>query len=63
MIQTYLADSLVKNSRAPSYPIFIALQNYLNTISNKKSMREAKADILMVIYWSMIVGTKSRTRW
>lgn len=56
MIQNYLADSLVKNYTAPSYPIFISLQNTLNTVSSKKSLKDSKADIAAVFCFIIIVG-------
>ena len=49
MIQNYLGDPLVKNYMAPTFPLFIALKNSLHSITNKKSMRDAKPDITSVI--------------
>lgn len=48
MIQNYLAEPLVKNYTAPKYPLFIALQNSISSISHKKSPKDAKADITSV---------------
>jgi hypothetical protein len=39
---------LVKNYTAPKYPLFIALQNALNSINNKKSLRDPRPDISAV---------------
>ena len=48
MIQNYLAEPLVKNYMAPTFPLYIALKNLLYSITNKKSMRDGKADIASV---------------
>jgi hypothetical protein len=48
MIQNYLSEFLVKNYTAPKYPLFIALQNCLNSINSKKSVRDVKLDIASV---------------
>ena len=48
MIQNCLAESLTKNYKAPSYPIYIAIQNCIHSINNKKSMKDAKYEVSMV---------------
>ena len=62
MIQNYLADSLVKNYTAPSYPIYISLQNSINLINIKKSIKDSKSDIIFVNLTFNIVGRKSWLR-
>lgn len=48
MIQNYLNDSLMQNYLAPNYPIFIQIKFLLNSMGAKKSVRNAKNDILHV---------------
>lgn len=48
MIQNCLAESLTKNYKAPSYPIYIAINNSIQSVNSKKSMKDAKAEITMV---------------
>lgn len=48
MIQNYFAEPPFKNYTAPKYPLFIALQNSLNSINSKKSLRDPKSDISSV---------------
>lgn len=62
MIQNYLAEPLVKNYTAPKYPLFIALQNALNSFSNKKSLRDPRADIASVHLSSISLSTRSDLR-
>lgn len=58
MIQTYLDDPLVKNYTAPKYPLFIALQNALNSFNSKKSMRDPRSDIASVHFLSFSSSPK-----
>jgi hypothetical protein len=64
MIQNYLAEPLVKNYTAPKYPLFIALQNALNSINNKKSLRDPRPDIssVCIIYYLVCRKDWSRRR-
>lgn len=62
MISNYFDEPLVKNYTAPKYPLFIALQNCLNSISNKKSIRDTKSDISSVIIFSCSLLKKSVLR-
>lgn len=62
MISNYFDEPLVKNYTAPKYPLFIALQNCLNSISNKKSIRDTKSDISSVIISSCSLLKKSVPR-
>ena len=45
MIQNCLTEPIPNNALLPSYPLFIALQNTINSIPNKKSIKEIKIDI------------------
>ncbi len=49
MIQNYHNDPLYQNYMAPCYPIFIQIKYLLTNISGKKSVRNAKNDILNVV--------------
>lgn len=48
MIQNFITDPLLHNYMAPCYPIFIQIRYLLGTITNKKSMKTAKNDIVSV---------------
>ena len=52
MIQNFITDPMLHNFMAPCYPIFIQIRYLLGTITNKKSMKTAKSDIVSVIYLS-----------
>ncbi len=62
MIQNCLAESLTKNYKAPSYPIYIALQNSIHSINNKKSMKDSKSEVSMVKIYFNEVGSMYRIR-
>lgn len=49
MIQNYQNDPLLHNYLAPSYPIFIQIKYLINGLAAKKSIKNAKQDILYVI--------------
>ena len=44
-----MTDPLLQNYMASCYPIFIQIRYLIGTISNKKSMKTAKSDIIHVI--------------
>jgi len=48
MIQNFLSDPMMQNYMAPCYPIFIQIRYLLSTITNKKTMKTAKSDIINV---------------
>lgn len=62
MIPSYLVEPLVKNYTAPKYPLFIALQNALASINNKKSLRDPRHDIESVPRFIMLVRGEDRAR-
>lgn len=49
MIQNFLSDPMMQNYMAPCYPIYIQIRYLLSTITNKKTMKTAKSDIVNVI--------------
>ncbi len=59
MIQNFIADPLLHNYLAPCYPIFIQIRYLLGSITNKKTMKTAKSDIISVI---MILFTACQPR-
>ena len=58
MIQNCLTESVTKNYKAPNYPIYIAIHNSINSINNKKSMKDAKSDVAMVRSFLNLAGSK-----
>ena len=52
MIQNCIPDPVIDNSLAPSYPLFVAIQNLLNSVTNKKTYKDAKTDINSVTFSS-----------
>lgn len=54
MIQNFITDPLLHNYMAPCYPIFIQIRYLLGTITNKKTMKTAKSDIVTVILFLII---------
>ena len=50
-----MTDPLLHNYMAPCYPIFIQIRYLLGTITNKKTMKTAKSDIVSVIF-SIIIA-------
>lgn len=50
MNQNYQADPLVHNYLAPSYPIFIQIKYLINGLNAKKTLKNAKSDILQVLH-------------
>lgn len=50
IIQNYLAENVLQNYLSPSYPIFIQIKSLLGSITNKKTMRSAKSDIISVFF-------------
>ena len=56
MIQNFITDPLLHNYMAPCYPIFIQIRYLLGTITNKKTMKTAKSDIVsvcLIFYFSL----------
>ena len=42
MIQNCLGESMIKNYKAPNYPIFVSIQNKLHSIQSKETFKEAR---------------------
>ena len=59
MIQNCLAEYLTKNYTAPSYPLYICMHNSIHSINNKKTMKDAKEEIKMVLHMFILVGGES----
>ena len=62
MIQNFITDPLLHNFMAPCYPIFIQLGYLLGIITNKKSMKTTKNDIVSVIYFLILACHERRSR-
>ena len=62
MIQNFMTDPLLHNIMAPCYPIFIQIRYLLGTITNKKTMKTAKSDIISVIFYMTLVSKQIRSR-
>jgi hypothetical protein len=62
MIQNFITDPLLHNYMAPCYPIFIQIRYLLGTITNKKSMKTAKNDIVSVKIFLFLARHGRRTR-
>ena len=62
MIQNCLTEQMPTNGLLPSYPLFIAIQNIINSIANKKSIREIRIDINSVTIPLHLVCPASRLR-
>lgn len=62
MIQNFIADPLLHNYLAPCYPIFIQIRFLLGSITNKKSMKTAKSDIVSVFIILFVARQPIRTR-
>lgn len=61
MIQNFITDPLLHNYMAPCYPIFIQIRYLLGTITNKKSMKTAKSDIVSVPLFFNLARRSIRT--
>ncbi len=62
MIQNFITDPLIHNYMAPCYPIFIQIRYLLGTITNKKSMKTAKSDIVSVNLSFILACQQLRSR-
>lgn len=61
MIQNFMTDPLLQNIMAPCYPIFIQIRYLLGTITNKKTMKTAKSDIISVKVYIILVSKQIRS--
>ena len=62
MIQNFITDPLLHNYMAPCYPIFIQIRYLLGSITNKKSMKTAKSDIVSVPLFIIAARQQVRAR-
>ena len=62
MIQNFITDPFLHNYLAPCYPIFIQIRYLLGSITNKKSMKTAKSDIVSVPFILFLARQSIRTR-